>query len=56
MNSGIAISLFADKGMETRLLCHCEYPGILPKAKHLNGTKLILVATWKGKERETVKG
>ena len=55
MNSEIAISLFVGKGMERRLLGHCECPGTLPKAE-LVGIKLIPVATWKGKERGRVKG
>ena len=55
MNSGIAICLFVGKGMERRLLCHCECPGTLPIAE-LVGTKLIPVATWRGKERGRVKG
>ena len=48
MISGFDVSLSVGKGMETRLLCHCECPGVLPKAKPL-GTKLISILTWKGR-------
>ena len=53
MNSWIAISFYVGKCMETWLLCHCDCPGTLPKAETL-GTRLIPVATWRGKERGRV--